>query len=69
MKIHQLTTLILLLSFFSCDRIANKTKEGINRGGEVVGESATEFLKVFLKELTKHWNVKLYFQMTYKKTA
>ncbi|MBU2921405.1 hypothetical protein KO504_08630 [Winogradskyella psychrotolerans] len=45
MKIHQLTTLILLLSFFSCDRIANKTKEGINRGGEVVGESATEFFE------------------------
>ncbi|WP_178985045.1 hypothetical protein [Winogradskyella helgolandensis] len=45
MKIYQLTTLIILFSFLSCDRIANKTKEGINRGGEVVGESATEFFE------------------------
>ncbi|WP_225035780.1 hypothetical protein [Winogradskyella sp. SM1960] len=45
MKIHQLVTLIILLSFLSCNRLANKTKEGINRGGEVVGESATEFFE------------------------
>ncbi|QXP79435.1 MULTISPECIES: hypothetical protein [Winogradskyella] len=36
-------SIILLLIFFSCNRLADKTKEGINRGGEVVGETATEF--------------------------
>ena len=45
MKIYQLATLVILLSFLSCNRIATKTKEGINKGGEVVGESATEFFE------------------------
>jgi len=45
MKSHQITILIILLLLFSCNRIANKTKEGINKGGEVVGESATEFFE------------------------
>ena len=35
--------LLIALSLFSCNRIANKTKEGLNKGGEIVGESATEF--------------------------
>jgi hypothetical protein len=34
---------LLCLTIASCNKIANKTKEGINRGGEVVGETATEF--------------------------
>ncbi|MBU2928445.1 hypothetical protein [Winogradskyella psychrotolerans] len=45
MKTYQLIIVIALLSFLSCDRLADKTKEGINRGGEVVGESATEFFE------------------------
>ena len=43
MKSFRLLPIIMLLLFLSCDRISNKAKEGINRGGEVVGESATEF--------------------------
>lgn len=43
MKLNPLTSVVLVLLFMSCNRIANKTKESINRGGEVVGESATEF--------------------------
>lgn len=29
----------------SCNRMADKTKEGINKGGEIVGETATEFFE------------------------
>ena len=43
MKYFRLLLTITLILFLSCDRISNKAKEGINRGGEVVGESATEF--------------------------
>ena len=43
MKLLQLSCILLLTALMSCNRIANKTKEGINKGGEVVGESATEF--------------------------
>lgn len=45
MKIKLLLILSVLLSLCSCNRIANKTKEGINKGGEVVGETATEFFE------------------------
>lgn len=37
--------LMLSISILSCNRIANKTKEGINKGGEMVGETATEFFE------------------------
>ena len=39
---------ILLLLFFSvtaCDSLQKKTKETINKSGEVVGKSATEFIE------------------------
>jgi hypothetical protein len=45
MKHNQLIYIGVLLFLMSCNRIANKTKEGINRGGEVVGETATEFFE------------------------
>lgn len=45
MKLKLTTLLLFILLFASCNRIANKTKEGINRGGEVVGETATEFIE------------------------
>ncbi|BAO77175.1 hypothetical protein [Winogradskyella sp. PG-2] len=45
MKLNIVILFILSLTFLSCNRIANKTKEGINKGGEVVGETATEFIE------------------------
>lgn len=45
MKFKQLLYIVGILLFCSCNRIANKTKEGINKGGEVVGETATEFFE------------------------
>ena len=45
MKYYPIFCVVLLTLLMSCNRIANKTKEGINRGGEVVGESATEFFE------------------------
>lgn len=45
MKLNQILTILIALSLLSCNKIANKTKEGINKGGEVVGESATEFFE------------------------
>jgi len=43
MKFYQIFCIALLTILMSCNRITNKAKEGINKGGEVVGESATEF--------------------------
>ncbi|WP_179348997.1 hypothetical protein [Winogradskyella pacifica] len=43
MNSFRILILLSALSLFSCNRIANKTKEGLNKGGEIVGESATEF--------------------------
>ena len=37
--------ILILFVLTSCNRIADKTKEGINKGGEVVGETATEFFE------------------------
>jgi hypothetical protein len=45
MKLYLTALLLIVILFSSCNRIANKTKEGINRGGEVVGETATEFIE------------------------
>ena len=45
MKCNLYVFLLVLLLLTSCNRIANKTKEGINKGGEVVGETATEFFE------------------------
>ncbi|MEY8848769.1 hypothetical protein AB9K26_08135 [Psychroserpens sp. XS_ASV72] len=46
---YKLLTLTLFLgivfTFTSCNRIKNKTKETINKGGETVGKSATEFIE------------------------
>jgi len=39
-----LFSLIMCLTY-SCERIKNKTQETINKGGEVVGETATEFFE------------------------
>lgn len=45
MKLNHVVLLSIVFVLMSCNRIANKTKEGINRGGEVVGETATEFFE------------------------
>ena len=38
-------TLSILLLFISCNKISEKTKETINKGGETVGKTATEFFE------------------------
>lgn len=45
MKQHFIIIFCMSFLVISCNRIANKTKEGINKGGEVVGETATEFFE------------------------
>lgn len=45
MKLNYTVILASILLFCSCNRIANKTKEGINKGAEVVGGTATEFFE------------------------
>jgi len=45
MKLNRFVIFSSLLVFMSCNRIANKAKEGVNKGGEVVGETATEFFE------------------------
>jgi hypothetical protein len=41
------TALILALAstLFSCERVTEKTKDTLNKGGEVVGKTATEFFE------------------------
>ena len=43
----QILTLLLLIlfAFVSCGRVKEKAKEGINKGGEMVGGTATEFFE------------------------
>ena len=36
---------LVSLLMFSCDRVKKKTKETINKSGEVVGKTATEFFE------------------------
>jgi len=43
-QIIKLLTLLALLTI-SCDRVKKKTKEAINKGGETVGKTATEFFE------------------------
>jgi hypothetical protein len=43
MKFSQILCITTLTVLMSCNSITNKAKEGLNKGGEVVGESATEF--------------------------
>ena len=38
-------TVYFEINFISCNRIAYKTKESINKSGEVVRETALEFFK------------------------
>lgn len=45
MKFNLCFAIIILIALTSCNGIANKTKKGINKGGEVVGETATEFFE------------------------
>jgi hypothetical protein len=45
MKPNIVTIVFISLIFVSCNRIADKTKEGINKGGEVVGKTATKFFE------------------------
>lgn len=36
---------IIILLTISCSRVKEKAKDGINKGGEVVGKTATEFIE------------------------
>lgn len=40
-----LTIITLAITIISCDRVKEKTKETINKGGEAVGKTATEFIE------------------------
>ncbi|MGJ8550046.1 hypothetical protein [Winogradskyella wichelsiae] len=66
MKTYQTITLILIFCFFSCNRLANKTKEGINKGGEVVGETATEFFDGVSEGVDKTLDCKVELSKTLK---
>ena len=37
--------IIVMFLFHSCDRIKNTTQKALNKGGETVGKSATEFIE------------------------
>ncbi len=46
MKFSNPTVILSLIIFtLSCDRIKDSTKQSINKGGEVVGQTATEFIE------------------------
>ncbi|WP_299117133.1 hypothetical protein [uncultured Winogradskyella sp.] len=45
MKLNIWILCMMCLVFVSCNKIADKTKEGINKSGEVVGKTATEFIE------------------------
>ena len=45
MKTQALVVAISFLMLTSCDKLMNKTKETINKGGETVGKTATEFFE------------------------
>ncbi len=45
MKTRSVVIVILFLTLISCDKVMNKTKETINKGGETVGKTATEFFE------------------------
>ncbi|WP_179344799.1 hypothetical protein [Winogradskyella ursingii] len=45
MKLYSISTGLALLMFLSCNQLGHKAKEGVNKGGEVVGEAATEFFE------------------------
>ncbi len=53
MKHNQLIFVGIIFVLMSYNRIANKTKEGINKGSKVVGESTTEFFEGVSKVLIK----------------
>lgn len=53
MRGFKLLCLIGLPIFLSCNQISSKAKQGVNKGGEVVGESATEFFEGVSKGVDK----------------
>jgi len=60
---------ILFISVFvlaSCDKMKNKAKDTINKSGEVVGSSATEFVKGVSKGVDKSLKCSLVFSDSLK---
>ncbi|WP_346882420.1 hypothetical protein [uncultured Algibacter sp.] len=53
--------LIFMLLFTSCDKIASKTKETINKSGETVGETATEFFEGVTEGVDKTLECEFYY--------
>jgi hypothetical protein len=45
MKKAGITLILMSLMICACDGLKQKTKESINKGGEVVGKTATEFIE------------------------
>jgi hypothetical protein len=58
--------LSLLLLSVSCDRIKDGTKQSINKGGEVVGQIATEFLQGVSEGVDKTLQCTIQFSETLK---
>jgi hypothetical protein len=50
---------VLVFSFFSCNKVKEKAKETINKGGEVVGQSATEFAEGVSEGIDKTLDCKI----------
>ncbi|TRZ46321.1 hypothetical protein [Robertkochia solimangrovi] len=53
------TSLIFLGLNVSCDQFSKDTKESINKGGEVVGQTATEFFEGVTKGVNKTLECKI----------
>ena len=63
MKLNFMKLLFILLSTLtlsvSCDQVKEKTRETINKSGEIVGETSTEFLHGVKKGVDNTLNCKL----------
>jgi hypothetical protein len=51
--------LAIVFSFFSCNKVKEKAKETINKSGEVVGKSATEFAEGVSEGIDKTLDCKI----------
>lgn len=55
---HTIVSILTCLSVLSCDEISSKTKETINKSGEIIGETATELVEGISDGIEKTLNVK-----------
>ncbi len=50
---------------FSCDWAQQKTKETVNKGGEIVAKTGSEFVYGISKGIEKHSKMKLNYQRNF----